>query len=650
MGKIFGYSKISNLLSKALKCCKPLENWHNRFSSKIISVRKTNQNDKNKGLLRWTAGLILLLLFLYEILVWNWLVVLPKGFWITFDSVLLILSVGLAYFLVERILSWRQERQSLEDRLFQAERLAAETAERQARVLQISETYADVSDESEVIDRVLHLSLDVAGAAGVSFVPLDDRLHPSPPVTLGEMPSDVTNDWLEYLASPAVRQRCSTCNILGHLTRDCPLLGSSHENDRSIFCLPFIRSDQEYGVLNLYIPGLQEPDNETQIFLRKIMDEATLAIEGIRLQKRELLALRDLQLVREQTDLDSLLRDLLSGLNDTLEADFARLAVIQGKSGKAASSVAVGEIPSIAHPMIEGILETVMTSGEPVIFGDISGESRSNIGIRALIGVPLLLQDGSVMGGLVLASRRVRAFKPRQVSMLQTISSQIALVVQYIDLMAEMKYKTLIDERGRLAREVHDGLAQTLGFLKLKAAQLKSYAEQGDVNRLNQTVQAVYDAISDAFLEVRQAIDGLRLSANSTGFEEWLQQAVSEFLENSDYNVNFCEPIEDPNLTPEVNAQLIRIVQEALTNVRKHSNGEQVWISCHETGGDFILEVRDDGRGFDIEDVPGYSQHGLVGMRERADLIGADFQIISRPQEGTVVRVRLPMAAIGDRV
>jgi two-component system nitrate/nitrite sensor histidine kinase NarX len=641
---------MSNLLSTALKCCKPWENWHKRLSSKINNVRKTNQNNKYKGLLRWTAGLILILLILYEILVWNWLVVLPKGFWVTFDSVLLILWVGLVYFLFERILSWRQERQSLEERLLQAGRLAAESAERQVRVLKITETYADTSDESEVIDRVLHLSLDVAGAAGVSYVPLDDRLHPSPPVTLGEMPSDVTNDWLEYLASPAVRQRCSTCNVLGHLTRDCPLLGSPHENDVGIFCLPFIRGDQEYGVLNLYIPGLREPDSEIQIFLRKIMDEATLAIEGIRLQKRELLALRDLQMVREQTDLDSLLSNLLSGLNDTLEADFARLEVIQGKSGKAAGSISVGEIPSSAQPMIEGILKTVMTSSEPVIFGDISVESRSNTGIRALIGVPLLLQNGPVLGGLVLASRQVRAFKPRQVSMLQTISSQIALVVQYTDLMAEMKYKTLIDERGRLAREVHDGLAQTLGFLKLKTAQLKSYAEQGDVNRLKETIQVVYEALSDAYLEVRQTIDGLRLSANSTRFEEWLQGAVSEFLENSDYNVNICDPIEDPNLTPEVNAQLIRIVQEALNNVRKHSYGEQVWISCHQSGGDLILEVRDDGRGFDIEDVPGTSQHGLVGMRERADLIGADFQIISRPQEGTVVRVRLPMAAIGDRV
>ncbi len=490
----------------------------------------------------------------------------------------------------------------------------------------------------------------MTGAAGVSYVPLDDRLFPVPPLTLGEMPEHVTNDWLEYLASPAVRQRCSTCKVLGQMTKDCPLLGSPHESDQGVFCLPFTRGEQEYGVLNLFIPGLREPDNDIQMLLRKIMDEATLAIESLRLQKRELLTLRNLQLVKEQTDLDSLLSNLLSGLCETLDADFGRLEVIHGNNVKSPGVLSVGEIPPSVHPLIEGIMKTVITSGELVTFGDISVETQSITGIRALIGVPLLLQDEFVFGGLVIASRRVSTFRPRQVAMLKTISSQIALVVQYTGLMAEMKYQTLIDERGRLAREVHDGLAQTLGFLKLKAAQLKGYVEQGDINRANETAQVVYEVLSDAYLEVRQVIDGLRLSARRTSFEEWLQQMVGEFLENSECNVQICEPIEDPNLSPETNAQLIRILQEALNNIRKHSNGERVWISCHETGSDFILEVRDDGQGFDIEDVPGYSQHGLQGMRERADLIGADFQIISRPHEGTTVRVRLPLAAIGDRV
>ena len=92
----------------------------------------------------------------------------------------------------------------------------------------------------------------------------------------------------------------------------------------------------------------------------------------------------------------------------------------------------------------------------------------------------------------------------------------------------------------------------------------------------------------------------------------------------------------------EVQAQLIRILQEALSNVRKHSGAGQVWVSCFEEGKDLVLEIRDDGNGFSPDDVSSHSQHGLRGMRERAELIGADFQVISSSLQGTTVRVCLP--------
>ena len=92
----------------------------------------------------------------------------------------------------------------------------------------------------------------------------------------------------------------------------------------------------------------------------------------------------------------------------------------------------------------------------------------------------------------------------------------------------------------------------------------------------------------------------------------------------------------------EVQAQLIRIVQEVFSNIRKHAQAKQAWIVLKEWKGDLVLEVGDDGQGFLSDDLPGLSQYGLRGMRERAELIGADFQIASRPGAGTVVYVRLP--------
>jgi two-component system nitrate/nitrite sensor histidine kinase NarX len=93
-------------------------------------------------------------------------------------------------------------------------------------------------------------------------------------------------------------------------------------------------------------------------------------------------------------------------------------------------------------------------------------------------------------------------------------------------------------------------------------------------------------------------------------------------------------------------AQLVRIVQEALSNVRKHAQAENVVITGKVQDDALILEVSDDGRGFAPENVAPGDRFGLRGMRERAETLGADFQVISRPGSGATIRVRLPMERV----
>ena len=207
-----------------------------------------------------------------------------------------------------------------------------------------------------------------------------------------------------------------------------------------------------------------------------------------------------------------------------------------------------------------------------------------------------------------------------------------------------------MEERSRLAREIHDGIAQTLGFLKLQIAQLQGLVERNEIERVRSIARACYDALADAYYDVREAIDMLRANPLQRGgdrLSDWLRQMALEFEDftNSSLSIEVSEVEIQQDLPPEIHAQLIRIVQEALSNIRKHARANRVWVSCQEIGGDLVLEVRDDGQGFTAEDIPGPSQHGLRGMRERAELLGADFQIISRPDEGTTVRVRLPLEA-----
>ena len=141
----------------------------------------------------------------------------------------------------------------------------------------------------------------------------------------------------------------------------------------------------------------------------------------------------------------------------------------------------------------------------------------------------------------------------------------------------------------------------------------------------------------------------LRISPNGEGLSAWLKETCLEFEENTGLPVELDESSPRESLPPEIQVQLIRIIQEALNNVRKHSRAKQAWVTCHQIGEDLLIEVRDDGKGFSPEEVPSVSRYGLQGMQERSDLIGADIQIISWPGEGTTVRIRLPMP-VGDQI
>jgi two-component system nitrate/nitrite sensor histidine kinase NarX len=182
-----------------------------------------------------------------------------------------------------------------------------------------------------------------------------------------------------------------------------------------------------------------------------------------------------------------------------------------------------------------------------------------------------------------------------------------------------------------------------LGFLKLQAAQMETYLAAKDINRLQNSLSMTYKVLSDAYLDVRQAIDDLRISPDSENLESWLRLTCTEFEENSGIVVTLQGSPAAQNLPPEIQVQLIRIIQEGLSNVRKHADASQAWIDFHQAGQDFMVEIRDDGRGFHPDELPGVSKYGLQGMRERSDLIGADFQIISAPQEGTIIKVQVPI-------
>jgi signal transduction histidine kinase len=205
--------------------------------------------------------------------------------------------------------------------------------------------------------------------------------------------------------------------------------------------------------------------------------------------------------------------------------------------------------------------------------------------------------------------------------------------------------RAALEERARLSRELHDGLAQSLWLAKLKAARLAGLsALDPEGGALAQELGAAIDA---GLNEAREAVQMLRLDGAPSGtLRELLASAVDEFADRYGLGVEFECAADLPPLSPRAQAEALRIVHEALTNVRRHADATVVRVRVLVEPGQLAVRVDDNGRGFDPSAV-GEMAFGLVSMRERAALIGGELSIASAPAGGTRVRLLVPLARPG---
>jgi signal transduction histidine kinase len=204
---------------------------------------------------------------------------------------------------------------------------------------------------------------------------------------------------------------------------------------------------------------------------------------------------------------------------------------------------------------------------------------------------------------------------------------------------AELAAATL-QERARLAREIHDGLAQDLWYAKLKQSRLaQSAAFVGEPKRLSDEVAS---ALDNALAEARHAIAAMSEGAESGPLLDILERQVDDFSDRFAIRAELSHQGPEPEIGPRARAEVVRIVQEALTNVRKHADATVVRVSV-ASGDDLRIAVADNGRGFHPDAVDG--GFGLDSMRQRAALIGATLSITSKPQDGSRVELVLPLGA-----
>ena len=213
--------------------------------------------------------------------------------------------------------------------------------------------------------------------------------------------------------------------------------------------------------------------------------------------------------------------------------------------------------------------------------------------------------------------------------------------VMNINSSQSIRVKAIVEERNRLSRDMHDGLAQALGIIKWKVQLLSKAVASGNVMQSLNDLKEITEMLEGTQREAKAVIDELRTTiTGDRGFVPTLAKYASDFTR--EFGVRCELRVSDGlvKLDSLAELQLLYVAQEALSNVRKHARARTIHVSLESKADHTEMIIRDDGCGFD----PGIETegHGLMVMRERIDSVGGQLIISSRPGQGTEVNVKLP--------
>lgn len=617
-----------------------------------MSDKQNSRLSERINRLRWLAPVLAFLLVLtHQILEHTWLIDLTR--WSHFATQLFfygLLGPLLAWWALTSLWHQAQESESAQQALEATHLELTEANQRLEFLIRVNRRLVEADDEDVLIELLLELPLEVVPAVACSLIRFDERGQPRPAVHRGKLDAEVLETWSAHLSTHRIQQRCARCATRqANEAMPCPLLSELPETVGAyqIYCLALTRGGREYGVLNIYLSEHEHPDSHMQSLLEALATEMSLALESQQLRSRELATLYRLQQARRLSSLQAELTDVLEETVKTLEIEGGALFLVDPRSNELDLLAETGPLLENNVTLIQGLVNGSQENQEPLLINDLEREGNGGQNLRSLLILGLHSQEQSTAftGSIVLWSVRPNAFARRQVRLAKAVAGQLALRVENHRLYLRAEHQAGLAERARLAREIHDGLAQTLSYLKLRAARIGKWLDESELDRARTGLVEVQQLLTEAYIDAREAIDGLRMKPGTDKLNEWLTQTVSDFQSLTTIQVEADLPL-SVNLPPEVQSQLLRIVQEALSNVRKHADATRVRLDWQVGEQWLTLRIADNGHGFEPDDVPLMTRHGLKIMQERAELLDADFQIVSRPDAGTQVIVHLPLESM----
>ena len=444
-----------------------------------------------------------------------------------------------------------------------------------------------------------------------------------------------------------------------------------HPNMNSFLGVPILQGERLLG--QIYLTNKQDNQEFTEAderVIETLAAYAAIAINNARLY--EDLVARDQTLQRRNEDL-ALINDIAASLTATLDAEqvldktlqrvMSYLDVDAGEiflreDDEQTFRVAIhrGEyaeafLTKKRFKIGEGYIGKVAESGQPQVSVNLKQDIQFlrpavvEAGIRSIACIPLTAR-GEVIGVMSVASRNERRFNQREIDILTSIGTWTGITIENANLHWQARRVAILEERERIGMDLHDGIIQSIYAVGL-ALDYARVSVNEDPIKSQQKIEQAIEGLNKTILDIRSYILDLRpYQFTGDSLRDGLRQLIDEFRANTLSEANLNAP--DDNLTylPTSHATaLFHICQEALANAAKHSQARRTRVKLWKTNERFLLEVSDNGQGFDLNKTSITLGHGLSNMHIRARKVGGDVDITSAPQEGTTVLAWVPRRA-----
>lgn len=393
-----------------------------------------------------------------------------------------------------------------------------------------------------------------------------------------------------------------------------------------------------FGYLRVSMDNTRDPLPLSKEALASIGQELTFALQSahviadLRRGEHENKVLLDILLqVSRQAPTAEILDQITYSARDLVNGDTATLTVVREVIQNLSSSSSEANLP----------LTFWAESGSP---GDLAPSATAAQLRTAVVSLPIRGKDG-LLGELSIEHKARVPLSVRDHGFLEALADISAAALTSAQLRAELEREAIVDERRRIAREMHDSLAQCLAFTHLGLRRLQSCPEVGTSTYLPAELNRLADVCADAYRDVREAILGLN---GTPGIAPTLIESLSVYVQKYSEQSGIDTSLEvilnyDLDLSPYSELHLIRVVQEALTNVRKHSGAKSAVVRITAQPSATIIEIKDDGVGFETRALKSSRDgFGLKTMRERIELLGGRLKIDSTPGQGTTVTAQIP--------